>query len=79
MTTPVRDRLESVFGLDWNQRPASIGIAVRHHRNPQFNLERHIPADHLLRQIDAVLDVGAIRRSLAPYYAATGRPSSTPT
>jgi transposase len=44
----------------------------------RFNLERHIPADHLLRQIDAVLDLGEIRRSLAPYYAATGRPSIDP-
>jgi transposase len=44
----------------------------------RFNLERHLPADHLLRQIDAVLDFGAIRRALAPYYAATGRPSVDP-
>src|SRR3954452_18612327 len=44
----------------------------------RFNLERHIPADPLLRQIDAVLDLGEIRRSLAPYYAATGRPSIDP-
>jgi len=44
----------------------------------RFNLEHHIPADHLLRQIDAVLDLDEIRRSLAPYYAATGRPSIDP-
>jgi len=44
----------------------------------RFNLERHIPADHLLRRIDAVLDLSEIRRSLAPYYAATGHPSIDP-
>jgi transposase len=44
----------------------------------KFRLERHIPADHLLRRIDAVLDLGTIRRSLAPYYAAGGRPSIDP-
>jgi transposase len=44
----------------------------------RFNLERHVPADHLLRQIDAVLDLSAIRHTLAPYYAAGGRPSIDP-
>jgi Transposase domain (DUF772) len=42
----------------------------------RFNLERHVPSHHLLRQIDAVLDLSEIRRS--PYYAATGRPSIDP-
>jgi transposase len=44
----------------------------------KFSLNRHVPADHLLRRIDAVLDLSAIRRSLAPYYAAGGRPSIDP-
>lgn len=44
----------------------------------RFNLERHVPADHLLRQIDAVLDLSAVRQTLAPYYAAGGRPSIDP-
>ena len=44
----------------------------------KFRLDRHVPADHLLRRIDAVLDLSAIRRSLAPYYAAGGRPSIDP-
>jgi transposase len=44
----------------------------------RFNLDRHVPADHLLRRIDAVLDLSAIRGALAPYYAATGRPSVDP-
>src|SRR5579859_8259896 len=44
----------------------------------RFNLERHIPADHLLRQIDAVLDLRALRQTLAPYYSVGGRPSVDP-
>src|SRR3984885_8330739 len=44
----------------------------------KFSLERHVPEDHLLRQIDAVLDLSGIRRALAPYYAAGGRPSVDP-
>src|ERR1700734_345983 len=44
----------------------------------KFSLDRHVPADHLLRQIDAVLDLGTIRRALAPYYAVGGRPSIDP-
>jgi transposase len=44
----------------------------------RFNLDHHVPADHLLRRIDAVLDLSAIRSALTPYYAATGRPSVDP-
>src|ERR1700722_2099144 len=44
----------------------------------KFSLERHVPVDHLLRQIDVVLDLSTIRRALAPYYAAGGRPSIDP-
>jgi transposase len=43
-----------------------------------FRLESHVPADHLLRGIDAVLDLGTLRISLAPYYSSTGRPSIDP-
>lgn len=44
----------------------------------RFSIERHVPADHLLRRIDAVLDLSAIRLALAPYYAQGGRPSIDP-
>ena len=37
-----------------------------------------IPHDHLLRGIDAILDFGAIRKSLAPFYSSTGRLSIDP-
>jgi hypothetical protein len=39
-----------------------------------FNLDTHIPADHLLRRIDQVLDLGELREHLAPFYSHTGRP-----
>ncbi len=43
-----------------------------------FCLEDHVPADHLLRRIDRVLDLGDIRRQLIPFYSHTGRPSVDP-
>jgi transposase len=43
-----------------------------------FNLDDHIPSDHLLRGIDQFLDLGDLRRHLAPFYSHTGRPSIDP-
>ena len=43
-----------------------------------FNLERHVPADHLLRSIDRFVDLSSIREHLRPYYSETGRPSIDP-
>jgi transposase len=43
-----------------------------------FNLDDHVPADHLLRGIDHCLDLGDLRRHLAPFYSHTGRPSVDP-
>jgi transposase len=43
-----------------------------------FNLEEHVPADHLLRGIDRFLDLGALRQQLLPFYSHTGRPSIDP-
>jgi transposase len=43
-----------------------------------FDVETHIPADHLLREIDRFLDVDAIRQQLKPYYSHAGRPSIDP-
>lgn len=43
-----------------------------------FNLDDHIPADHLLRGIDRFLDLGNLRQHLKPYYSHTGRPSIDP-
>jgi transposase len=44
----------------------------------QFNLDDAVPADHLLRKIDAVLDLSGLRAQLAPFYSHTGRPSIDP-
>lgn len=43
-----------------------------------FNLEQHIPPDHLLRQINQFLDFDSIRNHLKPFYSHTGRPSIDP-
>jgi transposase len=43
-----------------------------------FSVDRHVPADHLLRRVDAVLDLSFIRSSLAEHYSHTGRPSIDP-
>ena len=40
----------------------------------EFSLERHIPADHLLRSVDRFVDLQEIRRDLAPFYSSIGRP-----
>src|SRR5882762_4393118 len=44
----------------------------------EFSLERHVPADHLLRSIDRFVELGELRRELAAYYSAAGRPSIDP-
>jgi transposase len=43
-----------------------------------FNLEVHVPVDHLLRGIDRFLDLSELRRHLASFYSHTGRPSIDP-
>ena len=32
-----------------------------------FSIESHVPADHLLRRIDRVLDLTDLRQHLAPF------------
>jgi len=43
-----------------------------------FSLDRHMPADHLLRSIDRFVEFGELRRELAPFYSTLGRPSIDP-
>jgi transposase len=43
-----------------------------------FSLEEHIPRHHLLRGIDACLDLSSLRPYLTDYYSHTGRPSIDP-
>jgi transposase len=44
----------------------------------EFSLEKHVPADHLLRSIDRFVELGDLRRELAPFYSTLGRPSVDP-
>lgn len=44
----------------------------------EFSLERHVPADHLLRAIDRFVELDGLRTHLAPFYSAIGRPSIDP-
>ena len=43
-----------------------------------FLMEDHVPGDHLLRQLDAVLSFDRVRSALAGRYSTTGRPSFDP-
>ena len=43
-----------------------------------FCLEDAVPADHLVRRIDTVLDLSWLHEELEPYYSHTGRPSIDP-
>jgi transposase len=44
----------------------------------EFRLEEHVPADHQLRAIDRFVDLSDLRRHLASFYSAIGRPSIDP-
>lgn len=44
----------------------------------EFNLEDHVPQDHLLRQIDQFLNFDTLRAELSALYSHTGRPSIDP-
>src|SRR6202162_414126 len=44
----------------------------------EFSLEGHVPRTHLLRSIDRFVELDGLRRELAPYYSAIGRPSVDP-
>src|SRR3981189_3413325 len=44
----------------------------------QFQLGDAVPEDHLVRAIDAALDLSWLRRELAPHYSSIGRPSIDP-
>ena len=39
-----------------------------------FDLDEVVPPDHLVRQIDSLLDLSWVHGELAPYYSHTGRP-----
>jgi len=43
-----------------------------------FNIEDHVPQNHLLRSIDRFVDLSGVRTHLAEHYSTTGRPSIDP-
>jgi transposase len=43
-----------------------------------FDLDKVVPPDHLVRQIDGLLDLSWVHKELAPFYSHTGRPSIDP-
>ena len=43
-----------------------------------FDLDAHVPANHMLRQIDRFLDVDIVRAQLKPFFSHPGRPSIDP-
>jgi transposase len=44
----------------------------------EFSLERHVPVGHLVRSVDRFVDLGELRRELAPFYSSIGGPSIDP-
>src|SRR5277367_4031569 len=44
----------------------------------EFSLERHVPAEHLLRSVDRFVELDGVRCELAPFYSEVGRPSVDP-
>ena len=44
----------------------------------EFSLERHVPADHLLRAIERFVDLEGMRAHVAPFHSPIGRPSIDP-
>jgi transposase len=43
-----------------------------------FDLDKHVPREHLLRSINRVLDLSDLRAYLEPHYSKIGRPSIDP-
>lgn len=44
----------------------------------EFRLEERVPEGHLLRRVDAILDLSFVREHMAPHYSPLGRPSICP-
>ena len=74
----------SLFSLIQLLREAGLRIMMGHRQVEQaalfyeFSLERHVPADHLLRSIDRFVELEDVRRELAAFYSTIGRPSIDP-
>ena len=47
-------------------------------RCSMYSAQKHVPSEHLLRQIDTILDLSNLRQHLTAFYSTTGRPSVDP-
>jgi hypothetical protein len=63
-----------IFGGCLTQRTAIPSPVAHRGRVPPGD----VPERHLLRSIDRFVELDGLRRELAPYYSATGRPSVDP-
>ena len=53
-------------------------IGGQRHLFYEFHLDEVVPDDHLVRKVDAVLDLSWVHAELAPHYSRIGRPSIDP-
>jgi len=53
----------------------SAGMALMEQQLNRFSMEDHVPAGHLLRQVDGFLDFSSLREELAPLFSDIGRAS----
>ena len=62
---------------DWRREQVMMGRRSQGQRHLfyQFHLDEAVPEDHLVRKVDAVLDLSWVHAELAPHYLA--RASST--
>ena len=65
---------------DWRRERMMMGRRSRGQRHLfyEFHLDETVPDDHLVRKVDAVLDLSWVHAELAPHYSRIGRPSIDP-
>jgi hypothetical protein len=70
-----------MLGIDGDSRERSM-MGRREGGQGQFfysfDLDKVVPPDHLVRQVEGGLDLSWVHKELAPYYSRTGRPSIDP-
>ena len=56
--------------FDWRRELVMMGRRIRGQRHLfyEFHLDEVVPDDHLVRKVDAVLDLSWVHAELAPYY-----------
>jgi len=69
-----------VCQCDWRRERVMMGPRSQGQRHLfyEFHLVEVVPDDHLVRKVDAVLDLSWVHAELAPHYSRVGRPSIDP-